>query len=66
MDANESAELIDRAGGPSALGRLLGIDQGEGWIQRISNWKRRGIPSDVILEHYATFQRLKRKPPQAH
>jgi hypothetical protein len=60
MNANESATLIDKAGGPSAFGRLLGIDHGEGWVQRVSKWKRRGIPSDVILEHYETFQKLTR------
>lgn len=61
MDAKESAELIDKAGGTSAFGRLLGVDSGEGWQQRVNNWKRRGIPSDVILEHYDTIKRLKRK-----
>lgn len=59
MDATESAALIDRAGGPTAFGKLLGIDSGDGWIQRVSNWKRRGIPSEVVLEHYETFQRLR-------
>lgn len=59
MDANESAALIDRVGGPTAFGKLLGIDNGNGWIQRVSNWRTRGIPSAVILEHYETFQRLR-------
>lgn len=59
MNPNESTELIDKAGGPSAFGKLLGIDEGEGWLQRVSNWKRRGIPSDVVLDHYDTIQRLR-------
>lgn len=65
MDANESAALIDRVGGPSAFGKLLGLDEGEGWVQRVSNWRTRGIPSAVIVEHYDTIQKLratKRKP----
>lgn len=64
VNPNESAALIDGAGGPSAFGKLLGIDSGDGWVQRVSNWKRRGIPSDVVLEHYETIQKLQaeRKP----
>jgi hypothetical protein len=66
MDANESAALIDRVGGPTAFGKLLGIDSGDGWIQRVSNWRTRGIPSAVVVEHYETIQRLRaekrRKP----
>jgi hypothetical protein len=58
--------LIEKAGGPSAFGRLLGIDRGDGWIQRISNWKRRGIPSDVILEHYDTVKKLQAKRPKSN
>jgi hypothetical protein len=66
MDANESAALIERAGGTKAFAELLGINTGEGWLQRVSNWRTRGIPSAVILEHYDTIQKLrsekKRKP----
>jgi hypothetical protein len=59
MDANESAALIERAGGPTAFGKLLGIDEGDGWVQRVSNWRTRGIPSAVIVEHYETIQSLR-------
>lgn len=66
MNPSESAALIEKAGGDSEFGRLLGLDRKPGWQQRVNNWKRRGIPSDVVLEHYETFQRLRtekhRKP----
>lgn len=66
MNANESADLIDRVGGPTAFGKLLGIDRGDGWVQRVSNWRTRGIPASVILDHYDTIQQLRaekrRKP----
>lgn len=58
MNPSESSALIEKAGGDTAFGRLLGLDKGDGWQQRINNWKRRGIPSDVVLEHYETIQQL--------
>ena len=61
MDADESAELIDTAGGDTAFARLLGIDQEPGFAQRVNNWKRRGIPAEVVLAHYATIQALKQR-----
>lgn len=59
MSPNETSELIDKAGGSTAFGRLLGIDTVDGWQQRVNNWKRRGLPSAVELEHYDTIQRLR-------
>lgn len=37
------AALIDSLGGPAALARLLAFDK-PGSVQRIQNWKYRGIP----------------------
>lgn len=61
MDAEESANLIAVAGGPKKFAEFLGLDKDDGVKQRIGNWKRRGIPAEVVLEHYELFQRLKRK-----
>jgi hypothetical protein len=65
MNANESADLIDRVGGPTAFGKLLGLDKdGEGgWVQRVSNWRTRGIPAAVVLDHYETIQKLRAERP---
>jgi hypothetical protein len=61
MTAEETSRLIDAAGGNSALAQKLGIDKGVGTLQRISNWRKRGMPPAVMLEHYDTIQMLRRK-----
>lgn len=63
MTPNETSDLIDRAGGDAAFGRLLGIDQGDGWQQRVNNWRRRGLPAAVELEHYETIRSLREARP---
>ena len=60
MTPIETSELIAKAGGDSAFGRLLGLDEAPGWQQRVNNWKRRGMPPEVILQHYETIQRLRK------
>lgn len=48
--AMENAKtLIDRLGGPAKLAQKLGLSDRPGQIQRISNWKKRGIPARVML-----------------
>lgn len=59
MDPKETAALIDAAGGPIEFARLLGIDGDEFVSQRVSNWKRRGLPTAIALEHYDLIQRLR-------
>lgn len=54
------AQLIDRLGGPTAVAKRLGM-----WpngVARVSNWKRRGIPARVLLEH--PWMREQRQPAQ--
>lgn len=48
------AELIDRLGGPSKLADALGFE-GPGRVQRIQNWKYRGIPEVIFLRHPQIF-----------
>jgi len=59
MTPNETKFLIKSVGGDSAFARLLGIADNPGYQQRVNNWKRRGIPSDVVLEHYDVIRALK-------
>lgn len=61
MDPKETAELIEAAGGSAAFATLIGIDRERYYFQRITNWKRRGLPSAVALAHYDTLQRLRRR-----
>ena len=49
MDKDQTKALIDKAGGDTAFARYLGIDKKRGYQQRVNNWKRRGIPSEVML-----------------
>lgn len=58
MTPLETARVIAKAGGDTAFARLLGL-QGRFVQQRVNNWKRRGMPSEVILEHYEVIQQLR-------
>lgn len=51
MSTHEHAHVIDGLGGPTKVAELLGLIDTPGAVQRVSNWKRRGIPPAVILEH---------------
>lgn len=57
MRAMTDAELIDKAGGPTRLAALLGLNK-RGSVQRVSNWRARGIPPRVRLDHARVFEEL--------
>lgn len=61
MNATEALKIIEAAGGTVAFARLLGIDGAQGYIQRVNNWKERGIPARVMLEHLVIIESLRRK-----
>ena len=48
------AELIDKLGGAAKLAELLGYDK-DGGVQRVHNWRSRGIPARVKLDHAVLF-----------
>lgn len=48
------AELIEKLGGPAALAERLGYDK-DGGVQRVQNWRTRGIPAQVKVEFPAIF-----------
>lgn len=58
MNKDETREIIKAAGGDRAFARLLGLDGTPGYQQRINNWKRRGIPAAVVLDHLPTIRAL--------
>lgn len=43
-------DLIDDLGGSTKLAALLGYS-----VQRVENWKKRGIPAQVRLDHPDVF-----------
>lgn len=49
------SNLIDELGGPTKVARLLGYAE-QGGVQRVQNWKTRGIPARVKLAHPDLFQ----------
>lgn len=42
--------VIEQLGGVTVLAKRLGYSNSKG-PQRVSNWKRRGIPPRILLEH---------------
>lgn len=54
----EAVDLIAVAGGPVALAARLQLPS-DGAAQRVSNWRVRGIPSKVQLEHIDVLAELR-------
>jgi hypothetical protein len=55
------SELIDDLGGPAALAERLGYPKHNG-VQRVQNWKVRGIPARVKLDRPDLFLRDRSAP----
>jgi hypothetical protein len=49
--------VIDELGGSTELAKRLGLDPARGGVQRVDNWKYRGIPAAVRLQHLRLFGR---------
>lgn len=49
-------ELIEQCGGTKAFADILGVT-----VQRVTNWKRRGIPAKVKLDNLSFFQNLQQQ-----
>lgn len=58
MRSMSDSELIEQLGGPSRLAERLGYEK-SGGVQRVQNWKVRGIPARVKLEHPDLFLSLR-------
>lgn len=54
-DIAADAQIIESLGGAAKLAELLGYDKAKGGVQRIQNWKTRGIPPSVKLAHPELF-----------
>ena len=61
MDKSETIALIEAAGGNRAFAELLGLADKPGFQQRVTNWKARGIPARIVLEHQVVLEALRRK-----
>ena len=54
IELHADAALIERLGGPTALARALGFPLPKG-VQRVQNWKYRGIPELIRLKRADVF-----------
>jgi len=59
MDNIETRALIEAAGGDRAFARLLGLDATPYAVQRVNNWKRRGMPPAVVLANQHVLAKLR-------
>lgn len=55
------SELIDKLGGPAALARALGLTPERSRVQRVHNWRKRGIPAQIWLDHADTLAEMQRQ-----
>lgn len=54
MNGMSDSELIDQLGGPTRVAQLLAYTK-PGGVQRVQNWKARGIPARVKLSRPDLF-----------
>ena len=54
MENAQAIALIDALGGPTAVAKRLNLPE-PGGPQRVCNWKRRGIPPSIRLDHADVF-----------
>jgi len=52
MDSDKT--MIEILGGPSKVAQLLGFNK-KGGVQRVNNWRTRGIPARVKLQFADVF-----------
>lgn len=52
----DDSKLIESLGGPARVAELLGYDRAGG-VQRVHNWRSRGIPPRVKVERPDLFMR---------
>lgn len=50
--------IIDFLGGPTKVAEMLGLLGKPGAIQRVANWKRRGIPSRVLISNPEFYKKV--------
>jgi hypothetical protein len=65
MSEHPDKAVIDALGGPAEVARLLSLDTKKGGVQRVHNWRTRGIPPAVRLDHPELFGTPAPKPASA-
>lgn len=49
------SKVIDNLGGPTKVAEKLGYDKTAGGVQRVQNWRNRGIPAEVKIQFPELF-----------
>jgi hypothetical protein len=49
------SKIIDGLGGPTKVAERLGYDKTTGGVQRVQNWRSRGIPAEVKINFPELF-----------
>lgn len=55
IEVHPDAQLIEQLGGPAVVARALGFEM-PGGVQRVHNWKSRGIPPLIRLTRKDVFE----------
>jgi hypothetical protein len=58
------SDLIDALGGPARMAERLNLKPEKGRVQRVHNWRTRGIPARIKLDHAALFAEMAARPRQ--
>jgi hypothetical protein len=59
IDMHSQTNIIDALGGPKKVAEMLGLSREPGAIQRVGNWKRRGIPAQVLIDNPAFLRKVR-------
>ena len=62
-EIEKDAQLIELLGGPAKIARMLGYSADIG-VQRVNNWRSRGIPAKVKISRPDLFLRAEQKEQQ--
>lgn len=63
--AMDSKQIIDNLGGSARLAARLTAAGETSSVQRVDNWKRRGIPEVILLRHARIFRKAQATQPNA-
>lgn len=55
IEVHPDAQLIEQLGGPAVVARALGFEM-PGGVQRVHNWKTRGIPPLIRITRADVFE----------
>ena len=61
MNKHDANAVIYAAGGDKAFAELIGLTNKAGFQQRVNNWRRRGLPAQVVLNNFQVITTLQER-----